>query len=234
MRAVRMGNLRAEMRKSANGIIHVRSTQPLADYPRSIIDCLRRWAAEAPDRMFLADRGAGGAWRKVTYAQALEKTRAIAQHLLDLDLSADRPIAILSGKRAGARLHGARRDDGRHSLCAGVSGLFADFDGFRQAQAYFRSRDAGAGVYDRWQALRERAEGRHDAGHGADLRPRAGLRLRNPAFRRDRHHDADGCRGGSRRRRHARYRRQIPLHLRLDRHAEGGHQYAAHALAATR
>ena len=47
--------------------------------------------------MFLAQRGADGAWRKLTYAQALAQVRRIAQALLARELSAERPIAILSG-----------------------------------------------------------------------------------------------------------------------------------------
>lgn len=38
---------------------------------------------------------ANGEWRKTTYAQALDKVRRIAQSLLDLGLSVDRPVVIL-------------------------------------------------------------------------------------------------------------------------------------------
>ncbi|MGH6969792.1 MAG: feruloyl-CoA synthase, partial [Stellaceae bacterium] len=54
-------------------------------------------AKTAPDRVFLAQRDGGGAWRTLTYAQALHRVRAIAGSLLRRDLSAERPIAILSG-----------------------------------------------------------------------------------------------------------------------------------------
>ena len=47
--------------------------------------------------MFLAQRAADGSWRKLTYAQALSQVRSIAQSLLTRRLSAERPIAILSG-----------------------------------------------------------------------------------------------------------------------------------------
>ena len=40
---------------------------------------------------------ADGAWRTLSYAQALAQVRAVAQALLERDLSAERPIAILSG-----------------------------------------------------------------------------------------------------------------------------------------
>jgi feruloyl-CoA synthase len=63
---------------------------------RCIGDWLVRWAREAPDRTFLAERRAG-AWVRVTYAQALARVRGLAQALLDRGLSASRPLAILSG-----------------------------------------------------------------------------------------------------------------------------------------
>lgn len=97
MRPVRMGENSVEMTRGADGVFYVKSRFALGDYPRSMTDCLRRWAKETPDRVFLADRGPDGAWRKVTYAQALEKARAIAQFILDRGLSAERPIVVLSG-----------------------------------------------------------------------------------------------------------------------------------------
>src|SRR5207245_4958741 len=40
---------------------------------------------------------ASGAWRKITYAQLMNSTRAIASALLARGLSAEKPIVILSG-----------------------------------------------------------------------------------------------------------------------------------------
>ncbi|MDH5349841.1 MAG: feruloyl-CoA synthase, partial [Betaproteobacteria bacterium] len=56
---------------------------------------LAKWARQAPERVFLAERQAD-AWRKVTYAQALDAARRIGQALLERGLGADRPLAILS------------------------------------------------------------------------------------------------------------------------------------------
>ncbi len=50
-----------------------------------------------PDRLFLADRMPNGEWRRVTYREARDLSRAIAQYLIDHKLSADRPVVILSG-----------------------------------------------------------------------------------------------------------------------------------------
>ncbi|MFL9824070.1 feruloyl-CoA synthase [Rhodoplanes sp. SY1] len=80
-----------------DGSIVVRSPHALAPYPRSMTDRLDHWAAVAPDRPFLAARDGAGAWRHVTYAEARIHARAIAQALIDRGLSAERPVAILSG-----------------------------------------------------------------------------------------------------------------------------------------
>lgn len=99
LRPVNMGELAAEMSREGPGgnVIRVRAKAALDPYPRSLIDRLRHWADVAPDRVFLADRGPDGEWRRLTYAQILGKTRAIAQALIERDLSADRPVVILSG-----------------------------------------------------------------------------------------------------------------------------------------
>ncbi len=96
MRSVNMGTLSVEARK-ADGAIYLRSPDPLPAYARSLIDRLDEWAGKTPDRTVFADRGQDGEWRHLSYAAARESSRAIAQYLIDLGLSADRPIAILSG-----------------------------------------------------------------------------------------------------------------------------------------
>ncbi|MCO6386575.1 feruloyl-CoA synthase [Aliihoeflea sp. 40Bstr573] len=96
LRPVNMGELAAEMSRDSD-VIRVRAKASLDPYPRSLIDRLRHWAEIAPDRIFLADRGPEGEWRRLTYSQVLGKTRAIAQALIDRDLSTERPIVILSG-----------------------------------------------------------------------------------------------------------------------------------------
>jgi feruloyl-CoA synthase len=56
---------------------------------------LVRWAGEAPERVFLAER-AGDGWRRLTYRDALAAVRRVGQALLDRGLDATRPVAILS------------------------------------------------------------------------------------------------------------------------------------------
>jgi feruloyl-CoA synthase len=74
----------------------LRSPVALGAYPRCVNAWLEEWATRAPERMFLAERDSTGAWRRVTYREALGAVRRIAQALLNRGLSAERPVAILS------------------------------------------------------------------------------------------------------------------------------------------
>jgi feruloyl-CoA synthase len=57
------------------------------------------WAETAPDRVLLAWRNGDG-FSSLTYAETLTRVRSVAQALLDRELSAERPLAILSGNDA--------------------------------------------------------------------------------------------------------------------------------------
>ena len=97
VRPVHLTPLDVIVRRAAEGVVYMESPQPLGPYPVRITDRLEHWAHEAPDRVFLAERDAEGAWQTVTYGQALERVRALAQGLLDRGLSQRRPLLILSG-----------------------------------------------------------------------------------------------------------------------------------------
>ncbi|MCO6392915.1 AMP-binding protein [Aliihoeflea aestuarii] len=96
MRPVNMGELAADIMRESD-VIRVKARAPLDSYPRSLIDRLRYWSEIAPDRVFLADRGQDGEWRRLTYADALDKARSIGEALLARNLSVERPVVILSG-----------------------------------------------------------------------------------------------------------------------------------------
>ncbi len=70
---------------------------PLAPYPEKITERLQHWAREAPDRVYMAERDERGAWRKVTYAETLALAQRYGEALLTRNLSAERPLVILSG-----------------------------------------------------------------------------------------------------------------------------------------
>ncbi len=79
-----------------DGTLVLRSPVALQAADRCVGDWLVHWAARAPDRVFIADRDAAGAWRRVTYTQALAQVERIAACLLELGLSEQRPLAVLS------------------------------------------------------------------------------------------------------------------------------------------
>jgi feruloyl-CoA synthase len=97
LRPVALGPQDVLVERRPDGSMLLRSPLKLGPYPNKITERLVHWAQETPDRVLFAQRDATGAWRKVTYVQALHQARAIGQALLERNLSPDRPIAILSG-----------------------------------------------------------------------------------------------------------------------------------------
>jgi feruloyl-CoA synthase len=97
LRAVRLGAPDTLVERKADGAIVLRAGRPLGVYHDRLGEALERWAREAPERVFLAQRDENDAWRKLSYAQVLDHVRRIGAALLRRGLSAERPIAILSG-----------------------------------------------------------------------------------------------------------------------------------------
>jgi feruloyl-CoA synthase len=97
IRKIALGPRAAQFAQREDGSILVRSPHALPAYPDKLTERLLHWAREAPDRVFLAQRDAAGAWRTLSYAQAWSQVRALGQALLERGLSAERPIAVLSG-----------------------------------------------------------------------------------------------------------------------------------------
>ena len=87
-----------EMERLPGGGWRLWNPNSLQPYPDHLITWLRRWATEAPDRVFLAQRYSDGSgdWRKLTYSDAARLSANIAQALIDRGHGPDRPIAILS------------------------------------------------------------------------------------------------------------------------------------------
>jgi len=94
---------RAEQRPMDDGGFVVSSPEPLGSVPRSVGQVLRDQAAERPDAPFLRHRGDGD-WQTLTYREVLERANAIAVRLLELGLSVERPLIILSGNSVGHAL----------------------------------------------------------------------------------------------------------------------------------
>jgi feruloyl-CoA synthase len=97
MRSVRLGARDVRMERRPDGTIYLKSPHALPAYPDKLTERLEYWAARSPERTFLAQRNAGGGWRRVSYRETLAQVRSIATALLQRELCAERPILILSG-----------------------------------------------------------------------------------------------------------------------------------------
>ncbi len=97
VRPVHLGPVEATFTQRDDGALLVECPHPMPPYPARLTERLVHWANVAPDRVFLARRGEDRAWVKVTYAEAYRCVRAIAGALLARGLSAEQPVAILSG-----------------------------------------------------------------------------------------------------------------------------------------
>src|SRR5689334_15747796 len=86
---------RITTRQTEDGVV-LRSVADLPPAERCVGDWLVRWAEEAPDRTFLAERGADGGWTRLAYRAALEKVEGIASALLARGGAPDRPLMVLS------------------------------------------------------------------------------------------------------------------------------------------
>src|SRR4051812_30955235 len=87
-----------DVERRPDGVIVLKSRIPLQAYEQHIPASLAKWAKQAPERIWLAQRsGAERQWRKVSYGEAKRIVDGLTQGLLNLGLEAGRPVAILSG-----------------------------------------------------------------------------------------------------------------------------------------
>ena len=92
---LRLAPREVKLDRRGDGSLVLSSPLPLAPHARAVGEWLVRWAEEAPDRPFLAERAEDG-WRTVSYARTLDAVRRIGQSLLERGLGPERPVAILS------------------------------------------------------------------------------------------------------------------------------------------
>jgi feruloyl-CoA synthase len=97
LRPISFGDPAVSIDRREDGTIYLRPKMALGEYPRRLTDRLHHWADAEPNRIFMAERDAGGLWRQVTYAQLLASSRHIGSALLARGLSAEKPVVILSG-----------------------------------------------------------------------------------------------------------------------------------------
>ena len=83
--------------RRGDGTILLQSNHPLKPYETHVPAFLAKWAREAPDRVWLAQRrGPDREWLKLTYGEAKRQVDAVTQALLDRGFGPDKPVMILS------------------------------------------------------------------------------------------------------------------------------------------
>jgi feruloyl-CoA synthase len=100
-RDIKFGVTRVVLKEDDQGTQYVKAEVPLEPFANRLIDRLIYWAQKTPNKTLFARRAknADGAltdWRHVTFSQAQEAARHIAQGLINRGLSAERPVLILS------------------------------------------------------------------------------------------------------------------------------------------
>ncbi|CUH64351.1 4-hydroxybenzoate--CoA/benzoate--CoA ligase [Thalassovita gelatinovora] len=72
---------------------HIGHAERLAD---TIPARLKYWAEVTPDATYLAQRIAGGDWQRLSYGEVFDRVRALGAAFLEMGLSQQRPVLILS------------------------------------------------------------------------------------------------------------------------------------------
>jgi feruloyl-CoA synthase len=88
---------RVTLERRSDRSILLRSEEPLGEYERSIAHVLRRRSEEHPDRVLATQPVADGGRRGITFGEARAQADSLAQSFLDLGLSSERPVMVLSG-----------------------------------------------------------------------------------------------------------------------------------------
>ena len=88
-RPLKFGVTRVTLRDGAPGTRYLRAEQDLQAYPERLADRLQHWAQAKPQQTFMARRVKGadgqlGDWRHVSYAEAWQTARHIAQGALNI------------------------------------------------------------------------------------------------------------------------------------------------------
>ena len=82
--------------QGGDGSLLLRSAEPLAGYPVTVMHSVRAWAAADPAHPMVAERRPDGGWRICGYGEAVAAADAIGQALLDRGLGPGRPLPTVS------------------------------------------------------------------------------------------------------------------------------------------
>lgn len=87
--------------EQADGSFILRSPHSTGEASNNLIEPLRKWASECPDRTWLAERDSDTTWRRLSYAVANQSVSAIAAALLRRGIGHEdpdkAPVMIMSG-----------------------------------------------------------------------------------------------------------------------------------------
>ena len=84
--------------RRGDGTLILRSDHRLPDvHEKSVADFVPHWAAARGDTPAFCERAEDGAWRAITWAEMWAQVRAVGAAFLELGLSQERPLMLLSG-----------------------------------------------------------------------------------------------------------------------------------------
>jgi feruloyl-CoA synthase len=86
-----------QIEKRPDGTLVLRSPIAFETPQWSILDLIPEWAARAPQRVFLAQRGPDGEWQKISYAELWQRVQSVGQAMINLGARRGDKLAILSG-----------------------------------------------------------------------------------------------------------------------------------------
>ncbi len=100
-RPLRFGVTRVTLKDGVPGTHYLKADQDLQAFPERLTDRFQHWAQKKPGQTLFARRvkladGSLGDWRHITYAEAWNTARNIAQGLINRGLNTERPVVILS------------------------------------------------------------------------------------------------------------------------------------------
>ena len=94
-RDARYAQRRLEIEERPGGERVLTNPTPYSTAFTTVTQALDRWAAEAPNRTWLAERSGEG-WREISFAETRAAVQAIAGGLRDLGVVGERPLLILA------------------------------------------------------------------------------------------------------------------------------------------
>ncbi len=89
-----------DVERRSDGSVLLRNGQPMRPHPPHMLAPLVYWAANTPDRTWLAQRDPDApekpGWKSLTYGDALQQIRSLAQAFLSAGAGPGKPVMILS------------------------------------------------------------------------------------------------------------------------------------------